>query len=308
VTLSDAAVAYAARGWPVHPLHYAGGTPLLACDKDPEGRDIPRTGGVYKASTDPRLVREWWAKWPDARIAVATGLRIGAFVLDIDRKGEVDGFASLARLEARFGPLPATWRALTPSGGAHLWFAQPQGWALRNKVGLRLYRPDGSTAERFDGLDIRSDGASITTPPSRKPGGAYRWDVRPSEAPLAEPPIWLLRLGIDPPPPPRRERRPFRPGSADRAARYVERVLDSELGALSRMGANTGRNLRLFKAAANLGSLVGAGLLPQDLAEEELEAAAQACGLLQEDGRRAVLQTIASGMRRGMAKPRELRP
>lgn len=102
-------------------------------------------------------------------------------------------------------------------------------------------------------------------------------------------------------------RPPIRAGSTDRLANYVAAAIDGECRELAAMPPNTGRNLRLFKAAARLGEVVGARLVPQAMVEEALEAAADDCGLVCEDGRRAVLATIASGLARGIAKPREVR-
>jgi putative DNA primase/helicase len=72
------------------------------------------------------------------------------------------------------------------------------------------------------------------------------------------------------------------------------------------MAPNTGRNLRLFKAAARLGELVGAGLAPEALIEDALGTAADDCGLVREDGRAAALATVSSGLARGVAQPREV--
>jgi len=95
--------------------------------------------------------------------------------------------------------------------------------------------------------------------------------------------------------------------SSDRLARYVERALEGERRAVAETPPNTGRNLRLFMSAANLGQLVAAGVLPQELAEHALEEGARDCGLLQEDGPHSVRMTIASGMARGFQNPREIR-
>ncbi|MEO8926407.1 MAG: hypothetical protein ABI306_04515, partial [Caulobacteraceae bacterium] len=119
-------------------------------------------------------------------------------------------------------------------------------------------------------------------------------------------PDWLLNL-IDPPPVIRPPRPPMRFRSADRAARYVAAVVDGECREVARMGPASGRNHRLFRAGINLGSLVGASLIAESDAEGWLEAAADDCGLVREDGRRAVLATIASGLKRGIAQPREVR-
>lgn len=262
--------------------------------------------GCHDATKDPCEVRRRWTEvHPGANVALATGTPSGVFALDIDAKGSVDGYASLAILEAKHAPLPPTWRVRTPSGGEHRYFRQPD-LEMRNKVGLRICHPDGSRTV-FPGLDIRSTGASVALPPSRKPNGAYAWEVGPGEVELADAPAWLLALTVDPPPPPRRLGPPLRLSDMDRTSRYVAAAVDSEFNTLSRMRPGSGRNQQLFQSSANLGEFVGAGLLPQSMAEDALERAAAECGLLQEDGAHAVRMTIASGMRKGVANPREVR-
>jgi hypothetical protein len=72
------------------------------------------------------------------------------------------------------------------------------------------------------------------------------------------------------------------------------------------MTPSSGRNQRLFVAAAKLGGLIGAGVLGQDAAESALEQAATECGLVTEDGMGAVRATIRSGIRTGVSNPRDL--
>jgi putative DNA primase/helicase len=269
---------------------------LLSFAVFPVGADCrqPLTEHGYKdASRDPDAVRRLWAGRERANMALATGHVSGVFVLDVDVKG-ADGFKTLADLEATHGSLPLSWRSKTPSDGAHLYFRQPER-ALRNRVNFR------------PGLDVRTDGGSVALPPSRKPHGGYSWLIDPLDGcELADAPEWLLDI-IDPPQPPAQPYQPMKVTSTDRAARYVAAAVDRECGDLSRMGPNTGRNLKLFQAAANLGQLVGAGLLPQALAEGALERAATECGLWREDGAHAVRASISSGIRKGIARPREVR-
>lgn len=262
--------------------------------------------GVHDATGDAVEIRRRWTRHPVANIALACGRESGVFVLDIDAKGGVDGFASLAQLERLNTPLPQTWTSVTPSTGEHRYFRQPDALDMRNKVGLRVYHPDGSRSV-YPGLDIRTAGGSAALPPSRKPTGPYVWKVAPGAVPLADAPKWLLDLAIDPPAPPRRPPAPLRLDALDRAARYVAAAVDSECNVLASMRPNTGRNQRLFQAAANLGEFVGAGLLPLSMAESALESAAEQSGLLQEDGIHSVRMTIASGMRKGITNPREVR-
>lgn len=71
--LLNAALDLVAIGVPVFPVNPQNKTPLLARKKDANGRDIPRTGGIYKASTDARKIKAWWGRWPGALIGVPTG-------------------------------------------------------------------------------------------------------------------------------------------------------------------------------------------------------------------------------------------
>lgn len=246
--------------------------------------------GYRDASNTREGIEALWRGRPEANIAVACGAVSGVLVLDVDVKG-ANGLRTLAELEARNGTLPKTWRTRTPSGGFHLWFRPPPR-RLRNRVGFA------------PGLDLRTDGGSVAVPPSTKPGGVYAWEIHPEVCPLPSAPNWLSDL-IDPPvvrPPVR----PIPAGSYDRLARYVCSAINGECRELAAMKPNTGRNFRLFVASARLGALVGANLVSADLVERQLEAAAAECGLVGDDGRRAVLATIKSGLARGMAQPREV--
>jgi hypothetical protein len=293
-----AALWYGKRNWPVFPIGKDCRSPI--CEH-----------GVYDASAEPGRISELWRGREDANVALACGAPSGVMVLDIDVKGEVDGLTALAALEDEHGQLPETPEQKTPSGGRHLFFLQPAGRELYNKVGLRRYGRDG-TKTVFAGLDIRTSSAdglsrrgSVALTPSTKPNGAYTWLRPPTKMPLAAVPGWLLEI-IDPPLPPRQPAKAFKISGSENAARWVAAAVNGECNELARMHANSGRNLRLFQAAANLGGIVATGLLPQATAEDALERAAADCGLAREDGPRQVRDTIASGMRRGLENPREV--
>ncbi len=253
----------------------------------------PRTTHGYKdASKDPAIIRAWWDANPFANLAVATGHLSGVFVLDVDVKG-ANGIRTVAELEHANAPLPKTWRTRTPSGGAHIWFRQPDR-TFRNRVGFA------------PGLDVRTCGGSVAAPPSEKDGRPYSWEAQPSQTPLADAPDWLIDL-IDPPPVERPPSQPIRVNSLDRLARYAATAINAEAAEVAKTAANTGRNARLFKAACRLGEIVGAGMAPQDMVEDALETAAHECGLVAEDGLHGVRATISSGLQRGIANPREVR-
>jgi putative DNA primase/helicase len=295
----QAALDYAeALGWALFPV-------------GPDCR-VPRCEhGVYDASSDPEVIERLWAACPTANVAMAAGAPSGGvMILDIDCKG-FDGFETLAQLEGENRPLPDTWCAATPSGGEHRYFRQPPGFDPCNKVGLRIYNADGSKTV-YQGLDVRTSSAdglsrrgSVAVAPSRKPSGPYAWKRDPFSTALADAPSWLLRI-VDPPEPPRPPLPPLKITAYDRAARYVAAAIDSECDQLARMAAGSGRNMRLFQASANLGELVGAKLLSQEMAERALGEAARDCGLIKEDGPHSVRATISSGIRKGMQSPRRI--
>jgi hypothetical protein len=302
-TYLSAALDYAAMGlavFPVGPDCKPGSLRKLHAVADGEAKML----ACYDATMDPEAIRAYWGRYPEANVSIATGPVSGLFVLDVDAKDGFDGHADINRLEAMHGTLPLSWRSATPSGGEHRWYRMPER-ALRNRVHFPYSDVIGQTIK--SGLDVRAYGAAAAAPPSRKPTGVYAWIEDPWTFPLADAPAWLLDI-IDPPPPPRAPPKPVRVSDLDRTSRYVAAAVDSECNTLAGMSRASGRNLRLFMAAANLGEFVGAGLLPQSVAEDALEGAAAECGLTHEDGPHAIRATIASGMRKGMANPREVRP
>ncbi len=192
-----AALAYAARGWPVLPCEPSGKVPI--------GRLAPH--GLHSATTDPARIRAWWRAQPRANVAIVTGPPSGLFAVDVDpRHG---GDRTLADLVARHGALPFTLRARTGGGGSHYFFRMPDA-ALR--VGAHVLGA---------GVDIKGRGGYVVACPSAHPsGGRYTWEKLPDPA---EPPAWLLALAAPRPPVQIRARRPLR-GRVDvreRAARYL---------------------------------------------------------------------------------------
>jgi hypothetical protein len=90
---------------------------------------------------------------------------------------------------------------------------------------------------------------------------------------------------------------------------YARAALDDEVARVATAppgagGAGNGRNNQLNKAAFALGQLVGGGELPSGLVEQELLAAADRCGLVNDDGVRATERTIQSGLTAGERSPR----
>ena len=177
-----AALAYAARGWAVLPLH----TPLAqgcSCGQDcgTSAGKHPRTAhGLNEASRDPDRIWRWWRRWPTANVGIRTGSESGLVVLDVDARH--GGEESLAALEALYERLPPTLTARSGGGGRHLYFQHP---------GQRV--PNSAQVGRLPGLDARGDGGYIVAPPSlHRSGQHYEWEDQ--SRPPAALPLWLCAL------------------------------------------------------------------------------------------------------------------
>jgi putative DNA primase/helicase len=285
-----AALAYAKRGWPVFPCR--GKQPAIGKKKGGQG---------YKdATTDPDRIREWWRRFPNANIGIATGSPSGFWVLDIDP--DKGGTNSLAELCARYGPLPESAIQITGSGGQHILF-RFNGEGIRNRV-----------ADIAPGLDTRATGGYIVAAPSIHPdtGAQYQWDAEhnPAAITLADAPAWLVELvsgqnrGQRERSGPKRTMNGQGSTTGRPGSRYAEAALDDECRAVAGMPKG-GRNARLNEAAFNLGQLVGGGGLERGRVERALFAAAERCGLIADDGEGPIMATINSGLNAGMAQPRE---
>src|SRR6185369_6548813 len=183
----QAALEYAARQWRVVPLHYPTGLPAAPCscarpDCDKPGKHPMIKAWPENASTEPSVIKRWWAQWPKANVGIVCGKESGIFAVDVDG---YEGLTELHRLDALHGSddSPITPRSKTGGGGTHILFQHEPG--LKNEV-------------RFaPGLDIRTDGGLIVAPPSiHQSGTLYEWDALadPSEVPVAECPRWLLQI------------------------------------------------------------------------------------------------------------------
>src|SRR5262249_13520635 len=88
---------------------------------------------------------------------------------------------------------------------------------------------------------------------------------------------------------------------------YGRTALKDECAKLAAMPKDSGRNNALNTAAFNLFQLVAGGKLDEekDQVAERLFAAAEACGLVADDGAASVRDTIESGAKAGRAQPRQ---
>lgn len=143
----------------------------------------PKTyDGLKSATTDLETIKRM--DWKSANIGIATGKISGFFVVDID--GET-GKESIKQLKDHFKEWPETVEQITGSGGSHILFKHHEG--IRNR------------AELLPGVDIRGDGGYIVASPSNHiSGNKYEWELssHPLETPVAEAPMWLLNMLIQP--------------------------------------------------------------------------------------------------------------
>jgi bifunctional DNA primase/polymerase-like protein len=275
VTMLDAALAFAARNWPV--------LPCIARMKVPAIK-----GGFYSATTNPETIKRYWRR-SDCNIGIRTGAASGFWVVDID--GE-EGEASLRALEATHGALPPTREVITGGGGRHLWF--------------KYVGPVKSAAGQIAlGIDTRADNAYIICPPSIHPNGRrYEWSVDSTDE-LATAPGWLVELARKKPAPSISERAlaTVRRPAGGSANAYGAAALDDEIAALATTPPGA-RNHALNAAAFSLFQLVAGGELDESEVIGRLVQAAHANGLMTDDGLAKVWATIQSARRAGMQSPR----
>ena len=120
------ALGYAGLDWAVLPLHSPREDGSCSCgdeDCSSPGKRPYTHRGLHDASTDPDQIRRWWREWPDANVGIRTGAESGLIVLDVDP--DHGGDESLAKLEAPYGPLPATVQQRTGGRGPTLPFPAP---------------------------------------------------------------------------------------------------------------------------------------------------------------------------------------
>lgn len=292
-TPPEAALAYAARGWHVFPVHGLTDDGACTCRRDDcssQGKHPLVPHGLRDASCDPDVIRDWWTRWPHANVAIATGTVSGLVVIDIDLP---DGEASIELVRDLGHHIPDTLSARTGSGGLHLLYTHP-GWKVRNTARWLPGYPD-----KLDGVDVRGDGGYIVAAPSTHvSGGSYEWLPGPSEP--APWPTWMRE-----PPPPERllPSMPSIPVGGRGDTPYALKALDTEVRDVADAVQGT-RNHQLNAAAFSLGQLVAGGELDEALVRAQLLIAAQVAGLGEKEAR----DTIQSGIKGGAQHPRKAPP
>jgi hypothetical protein len=171
--LLNAAIHYAEFGYPVFPCAPGGKVPITM-------------HGFKDAMTDPEQIESWWNQYPSANIGIATA---GLVVIDVDGPDN----PWLTDDPEKMYDLAQGAISLTPGGGRHHIFRQPEGKDWSNTSGKLAPK-----------VDTRANGGYIVVPPSAVDGKAYAWaetyELDESPEQLPEPPAWLTELLDNGPP------------------------------------------------------------------------------------------------------------
>jgi hypothetical protein len=157
--LLEAALAYAALGWPVLPVTPKGKLPLTE-------------HGLHDATIDRSKIEAWWSRWPGANVGIALA-PAGLVAVDIDPRNG-------GTIDALPGPVD-TLTARTGGGGWHLLFRAPEGAKLPGTLG--------------PGIDIKHAGYIVAEPSVHPSGTTYQWldwEVGDELPAIADAPAWLL--------------------------------------------------------------------------------------------------------------------
>lgn len=264
----------------------------LAIFRIPPGGRIPTfKDWPNRCTNDPEVLRQHWRAGDNIGVGCKASNLVG---VDLDRNHtEADGIHTFTELcKAHGEAVPDTFETESPRGGRHKYFWAPPG------------RTFGNTSGRLGpGIDTRGPGRDngggyLIGPGSVVNGKSYAV-VR--DIPIQILPSWLADL-LDPP---RTTAKPVGPLPTV-GSKYVMRALEGEVQRVLDT-ASGGRNDQLNRSAFALGQLVGAYLLSQITAETALRAAADAVGLMVDDGPRQVEATIASGLGAGIRQPRYIK-
>ena len=173
------ALRYQKAGFAILPLHTVRNG-VCTCKKPDcsnPGKHPRTRHGVKDATKDPNKIREWFGKWPDSNIGIATGGESEIVVLDVDVKKGKPGLESLKELQDQIGPLPNTLTCQTPSGGLHYYF-KTKNLPLKNKLGF------------MPGLDLMANGGYVVAPPSLTGNDLYYEWIK--KCPIADIPNSLV--------------------------------------------------------------------------------------------------------------------
>jgi hypothetical protein len=177
--LIEAAIDFAKAGCFIFPAKFA------AKQKRSHTSAEKSNGNPWGYTRDPDEIHQYWKRWPRAAIGLPTGVVNGLFVVDVDTLvgHDHDGRESLIKLEIKYGSLPRTRMAESPTGSRHYYYKQP--------LGVRI---PCNASKLGPGIDVRGDGGFVMAPPSDRPKrGRYAWI---NHVDIAAAPKWLSDLVV----------------------------------------------------------------------------------------------------------------
>ncbi len=153
----DHALKYLKRGFSIVPMR---GKPYSGSGSEEERLKNSKAPLVAWTEFQRRMptekeVRDWYVKWPNANLALITGMISGIVVADLDSEDAVERAKGMNILNT---PLVKSRR------GIHAYFKYPFGMRISNSVDKQL------------ATDIRAEGGNIIAPPSvHFSGHKYEW-------------------------------------------------------------------------------------------------------------------------------------
>ena len=212
----ELALAMAANGFRIFPCKSGSKEPACYWQQD--------------ATTNAATIQRWFAANPGMNYGVA--LDAQHFVLDLDVKGERNGFQDWRTLKDTHGVPPKTLGVRTPSGGGHVYWKG----SAPNSVGKKALGR---------GIDVRGLGGYVLGPGSVIGGNPY---TVAHDNDIAVAPDWLVTLAACPSVAPQK-RDPSvaldEPGEVARVRQYLAGLVEQGDVAIEHCGGND-RTYRLF--------------------------------------------------------------
>ncbi|WP_446725099.1 bifunctional DNA primase/polymerase [Nocardiopsis sp. N85] len=161
----DAALGYAALGWPVVRGTAPGHDRACTCDRmgcpDPAAHPATMAWGV-EASTDGDTIRRWWAADPEANVILPTGRVFDVF--DVPRAAGVMALARMGRSGVPAGPVAAL-------GSRYLFFVATRSPVDEDEWWSCHLDCVPEAIEEMPGLRWHCRDSFVLGAPSRLPGG-----------------------------------------------------------------------------------------------------------------------------------------
>jgi hypothetical protein len=244
------------------------------------------------STTNEAIIQQWWLSQRGSLPAIDCG-KSNLVVIDCDRhKDQPDGVKAFKALCKKHNQsFDNLLIVKTPSGGRHIYFRQPNnGKPFTNSRG-----------DLPSGIDCRGSGGYVIGIGAELANGK-KYESSKSVADIkTELPAWcaeILQPVEKPAPAPKIDHK----ASSEREQAYADAACDNIANELAACSPG-GRNEQLNKSAFRLGTMCVRGWIDRNKIETKLTEAADACGLVKDDGERAARATLKSGLDSGVQVP-----